>query len=568
MECNSLKLDRFHLSFILYDIIFINKSRSDLKMSLAERMKLQIKKIFSEKIMMWSAFCLMAITLLASILFFVIWPDNLMHSDMAAEVLLSKLLSQEGGLISKNWFYSTEIRIVYTQLVMTPLFWFIKDFGTVKLISVVIYDVLLAVVFYFTGKEFGLKKASLFLTGALLVAPLSNEYFDMLLLGNFYTSQVICTYLMLLFIYKIYSKKAYSKWIACGLLSAASLILGLSGLRYLACLFIPAVLSILIAYGFDKREKEEETLKHYPLSEKLILTVGISFFAGIGLLINKLVLAKQYSFDQTEIMFVPISELPDRFLKSVYLMIELLGYREIHAVSGLGIVNCVKFAFFVLLIYAIIFVTKHRNEILSAKQKLLLYYFYGLLVLNWYMLVFTDVLQQYRYWLPVYIIAIIFLGIYIQNATEKTIYIKPAAVFLAVLAVVSSLYGELWQDTKYNDCEKRYGYMKYLEDHDYEFGYATFWNSVVTEYLANGEIHVGNLGGNANGSAPYEWLTPKAYYQDGYHTGKTFMLLAKTEEPALFSGDITVMTDSVKVYEDEYYVIYEGEGMYLFSDAQ
>ena len=33
------------------------------------------------------------------------------------------------------------------------------------------------------------------------------------------------------------------------------------------------------------------------------------------------------------------------------------------------------------------------------------------------------------------------------------------------------------------------------------------------------------------------------------------IVVARTEEPALFQGDITIMTDSVKVYEDEYYVI-------------
>ena len=108
--------------------------------------------------------------------------------------------------------------------------------------------------------------------------------------------------------------------------------------------------------------------------------------------------------------------------------------------------------------------------------------------------------------------------------------------------------------------------MEFLEENRYTFGYATFWNSSVTEYLSNGEIRVGNLGGKDGVSAPYEWLSPKFYYKEGYHTGKTFLLLARTEEPALFNGDITVMQDAVKVYEDEYYVIYEGEGMYLFSD--
>lgn len=501
------------------------------------------------------------VTLAASVLFFIVYPDNLMHSDMSAEVILSKLLSEEGKIMSSNWYYSTELRVVYTQLVMTPLFWVFSDYGTVKLISLIIFDLLLAAAFLVTAKEFGQKGACLYLAMALLVAPLSNEYLDMLLLGNFYTAQVICTYLVLKFFHRPPSlKKAYD-YLRWGLLLIAALILGLSGLRYLASLYLPLLLAVCFSYGFDDAKERENTL-----FSEFLLSVGMLLAAGIGFLINKFILAAHYSFDAQAISFVPLSEVPDRFLTSVKLMLELFGYREVTAVTPLGMVNVVKFAFFIFVVYVIAYLTKHRYDILDNKQRLLLYYFYALFLINWYMLVFTDVLQQYRYWLPVYVIAVLFIGIYLQKASYRTAFLKPAAAALAVVAVLSSLYGELWQDTKYNDCEKRYGYLEFLEENEYTFGYATFWNASVTEYLSNGEIKVGNLGGKDGVSAPYEWLTPKDYYKEGYHTGKTFLLLALTEEPALSSGDITIMQDAVKVYEDEYYVIYEGEGMYLFSE--
>lgn len=518
-----------------------------------------IRKKIPVFVWVYAAALLAAVTLLSSILFFVFFPDNLMHSDMAAEVLLSKLLSEEGRLISKNWFYSTEIRIVYTQLLMTPLFCFIRDFKTVKLISIIIYDLALAVVFFFTGRKFGLKKEAAFLMMALLAAPLSNEYFDMMLLGNFYTSQAICTFLVLLFFYQQNKKNRCLVLIKQIALCVVSLILGLSGLRYLASLLIPIMLSVVSACAARK----DRTV--YELRDKLMLSFLMTMSAGIGLLVNRFCLALNYSFDTTPVRFVPIAEVPERFLKSLYLMVEFVGYRDVEAVSGLGVVNLVKFAFLLLLVFAVGYLTKHRYDILSENQRLLLYYFYGLFFINWYMLVFTDVLMQYRYWLPVYIISLLILGMFLQNTEGVSAFVRQFCICLAVITVAAALYGELWQDTKYNDCEKRYGYMQYLEENGYEFGYATFWNADVTEYLANGRIHVGNLGGDENGSAPYEWLSRKEYYKEGYHTGKTFLLLARTEEPALFNGDITIMTDGIKVYEDEFYVIYEGEGMYLFS---
>lgn len=527
-------------------------------------------------------------TLISLILFWVIWPDNLMHSDMAAEVLLSKLLADEGGLLSPNWYYSTEIRIVYTHLIMTPLLKIFSDFGTVKLISIIFFDVLLAVVFYFYAQSLMGRttntKTYIFLGMALLLAPLSNEYLDMMFLGNFYTSQAICTFLMVMVMYKEMPTQDgkrltanHKKWIRLGLLCIASLILGLSGLRYLASLFAPVVGSYVLFVLFEKvtilTKKDENATKKHMLSLRdcelfsgFIQTLCAAAFAFVGFLINKTYLSTHYSFDQTAVHFVPLNEVVDRFLTSIKLMIELMGYKEAPFVSALGIVNVVKFASLILIVFAIGYLTRHKDELLDAKQKLYLYYFYLLFLLNWYMLVFTDVLQQYRYWLPVYIMAIVLVVIFIQKVPFSNVLMRPLLVCLVVACVLGSLYGELWQDTMYNDCEKRYGYMEFLEKEGYEFGYATFWNSTVTEYLSNGTIHVANLGGDENGSSPYEWLVPKAYYQKGYHQGKTFLLLQVTEEPALFNGDITFMNDSAKVYEDAYYVIYEGEGMYLFAE--
>lgn len=521
-------------------------------------------KLKANKALEYGAMALMGITLLCLVLYFIFFPDNLMHSDMAAEVILSKLLSDEGGLLSTNWFYSTEVRIVYTQLVMTPLFWFISDYGAVKLISIIIYDLLLALVFYFVSREFQIKGANMWLAMALLFAPLSNEYLDMMFLGCFYTSQVICTYLVIKFFFKDKPLKKQALWIRVSLMCFSALILGLSGLRYLASLYLPLVAAVVFSYGFDKKEA-----RHPALFSKLLLSLFTTGFAGAGFLINKFYLAAHYSFDNTSgVSFVPLSEVPDRFMASFRMALEFFGYRELGVVTPLGMVNAVKFAFFIFIIFVVCYLTKHRYKILDVKERMLLYFFYACFLINWYMLVFTDLLQQYRYWIPVYIIAVLLIGIYFKKAQGKTEFFKPVMASLGVITVLASLYGELWQDTKYNDCEKRYGYMEFLEENDYTFGYATFWNSSVTEYLSNGEIRVGNLGGKDGVSAPYEWLSPKYYYQKGYHTGKTFLLLAKTEEPALFNGDITIMQDSLKVYEDEYYVIYEGEGMYLFSEGK
>ena len=542
-----------------------------------DQSKQQNKKKRFEKPSVSECFLLALILIVigALALFCIFCLDHLMHSDMSAEVVLSKLLSDENSILSKNWYYSTEIRVVYSHLIMAPLFKICSSYRVVKTISIFIFYALLILSYCLLMKRTQVERKWMLLSLALLFTPLSNEYLDMMLIGCFYTTQAICTYLVLSLFLKKRNKD--SQWVVySGILFLTGVILGMIGLRFLASLYLP----MFLAVGFvvftepigdlrksEYREWDSEKKNPVTMFTYALMSVVALFGAGIGFLINKLYLAKNYSFDTTsEVVFVPLADVPDRFLVSIKLMLEFFGYYEAKVVSKTGIMNAVKILFFLFFVGVIIYLYKNRNLLLNLTQKILLYFFLFCFFINWFMLIFSGVLQQYRYWIPVYITGIALIAVFFQVVRLETKIQKPVMIFLVVLTILGSLYSELWRDVKYNDCEKRYAYLDFLEEQEYTFGYATFWNASVTEYLANGTIKVGNLGGKDGVAAPYEWLTPKDYYRQGYHTGKTFLLLAKTEEAGMLNGDFTVMPDGVKVYEDENYVIYEGYDMYLFSE--
>lgn len=519
-----------------------------------------------------------SVIILCLVLFCIFKPDNLMHSDTTAEVILSKLLADENKLITKNWFYSTEIRIVYSQLLMVPLFKIFDSYRLVKFLSVFLFYGLMVMTFLFVCRRMGLKKQWALLGLALLFSPLSNEYLDMMFIGCFYSSQTICTYVVLGIVAAWFlrdgekdagTSQKKKGCLFCSILATHvfAFLLGLSGLRYLASLFLPMMLAVMWILFTEERNLFTEKILKNRWFMNLLHTFSLLVCAGFGFLVNKFYLAVHYSFDTTsEVEFVELSQVSERFLNSFKLMVEFFGYYPVKVVSGRGMVNALKLLFFCFLVGVVAYLLIHRKEKLNRLQRFLLYYFVALFLLNWYMLVFTNVLMQYRYWIPVYMIGILLVAVFFQVFTPEISWQKPVyALFLAIVAL-SSLYGELWQDAKYNDCEKRYGYMAFLEEHDYTFGYATFWNASVTQYLSNGKVEVGNLGGENGVAAPYEWLSKKDLYKEGYHTGKTFLLLARTEEAGMLKGDFTVMPDGVKVYEDEYYAIYEGNGMYLFSE--
>ncbi len=497
------------------------------------------------------------ITLLALVLYSFLCLNHLMHSDMAAEVILSKLLRDTGKLVSREWYYSTEIRILYSQLIMTPLFYICRDFHTVKLLSILIYLILLLLAYSFFVRQTKLLSKGKWMVLMLLLAPWSNEYLDMMFLGDFYTSQAICMLVFLGLFFKKDWKNEKTERIATGFLALLSVLMGLSGLRYPACLFIPLVLAVF-AQGLTREEGLR--LLDKQLRRSLILTA----FAGAGFVIHKLYFARYFSFDKTPVNFVPLEEAADRLFASLRLMLEFFGYRSgVGMMSGLGLVNVLKCAFFLVFIWAVAGAFVRRNELFDERERSFLWYFLFLFLINLYMLIFTDVLLQYRYWIPVFVVGLFPAGMYLERVTMKGRMQKQILTAFICLAALSSLYGELWQDVKFNDCAKREGYMAFLENSDYDFGYATFWNGPVTEYLSGGQIHVGNIG---EGDKPYEWLTPKAYYRRGYHEGKVFVLLANTEEKGLLESDAPIMQDAKKVYGDEFYSIYEKDGMILFSE--
>lgn len=48
--------------------------------------------------------------------------SNVLDSDMSSEMVLANQLAEEGGILSHQWYYSTELRVLSTQLVFAPLF--------------------------------------------------------------------------------------------------------------------------------------------------------------------------------------------------------------------------------------------------------------------------------------------------------------------------------------------------------------------------------------------------------------------------------------------------------------
>ena len=101
-------------------------------------------------------YILLGATLLLLLGLNIISQDHWLDSDMAAEMIFSRILSEEHHIFSTtNWYYSTEFRVLYTQLIMGPLFRICNNWHVIRTITnLVFYGLMLASHYYFASAFF------------------------------------------------------------------------------------------------------------------------------------------------------------------------------------------------------------------------------------------------------------------------------------------------------------------------------------------------------------------------------------------------------------------------------
>ena len=196
----------------------------------------------------WFLICswiVLIIVLAGLVVYMSVHVEDLLDADMSSELILGNLLKQSGGILSDQWHYSTEVRVLNTQLVYSMFLHLFDDWQTVRIFgNITLYLVLLASYFFFCKR---LKIVRYFpLSAGILLLTLSAPYFYILLYGTYYIPRVSMMFLILGSVLPITGETHRSAgsfalaMVACLL----SLGLGLEGARMLLILVVP--LSILV----------------------------------------------------------------------------------------------------------------------------------------------------------------------------------------------------------------------------------------------------------------------------------------------------------------------------------
>lgn len=488
----------------------------------------------------------------------------IVDSDLASEMILSDLLNKEGTIISHNWFYSTELKVVNLQwfyrlgLLISPMSWHLaRTFGMAITLA------LFAAAMLFFVKCAGLGRAGLWMVGTLLW-PFGQHYLVYAIYGGYYLVYTFFYMLVLALVLRSLNadkKHCALQWVLACVITAVA---GMNGVKQLMVFHAPlclaaAILLVLALHSCGKTNwkaaldvcRKEVRL----LAASLVTAVA----AAVGYFVSNAVLSRMYDFKSYN--FIVWNRDEDWFTLDRILMdfFHEFGYENGSGVFHFGgiaaavglLLGCWMFFCIVRLLL--------RLDKLERNDKLLVLLLVAMLAVCG--VAYTYFHEYYLYfWLMNMPVAIAVMAVEIKTedfhilGARQLLGVGLAACF--TLCAVSTVRQE--QEHPYLAHKGLNTAAEWLVDNGYTQGYSTFWNGNAMTELTSGKLEVWTLQSLDRDDVP-NWLQPKSHLTtDPEHP---FLLIdTETDGPAE-NAKLIQYGDCTEVYNDGRYVIYD------FADA-
>lgn len=505
-----------------------------------------------------------------SVLVFWVGGTSMIDSDFASEMMLSKmLLDGGGGILTNAWIYSTELRVLNTQLVFQlGLLLFPHSWHAARTFAVAVFILLVLLSERYLMKVLGTWERYRWLAAVLLV-PVGQLYGWIVLYGSYYVPH-LCILLVALGLFLTSTGHGGTHRRAAtvaGLVLA--LVSGLGGVRQpLLCyapLFLVCALASVVPRLFEDGTADAGADEATRQSGLLLLA------SGVGYLINGHVLSRFYRFmppGPGQVIEDPrLSEIVDYAFSGC---IGTWGYRGVGGITGFSALWLLCQVVFCLLVgAAVVWCTRRRRE-LAFGPRVVLGVFFAALVLNAVLFYLKDHPAR-EYLVPTSVLAFFLVPFALEGLARervRPVVRRGAEVALLCCLCVLALGG--WKTVVLAQREgpnKHQQVAAWLEEHDYTQGLATFWNANVLVELTDGRIstwhYMDDVWEQPWPYAPpfYAWLTPV----DHEHTppeGRVFFVASDEEreeaglasfdrEPEFVVEDLSVYTfDSYEDYVD------------------
>ena len=480
--------------------------------------------------------CLVAIGYIISIIAYGLNGRTLLDADESAEMVLANHLNETGRFLSRDWFYSTELRVLNTQIInKLALAIFPRNWHAARTLAIAILVLILLASYLYLVHVAELGWIGN-LTALALVVPFSTTYSYIVLYGSFYVPHVAITFVLLALTIQILKSSSDKKrWIYLCVACVLSLVAGLGGVRQFLVFHAPLFLTAFVLLFIEKHS--EDSMQAILKSEHghfLLVSIAEAFFCVLGVGINSVILHRFYTFSEytkTSLNSLKLSA----FLDYLGQIIHIWGYegcaelRDITGAAALcGLLSCAIY----LLVTGFCL---RRFRKLSRKERLLLLFFICAVFTNVIFYLFAN-LPVPRYLMPAAVMVLPLIPVALR---QEDGFGRPWRALL----LVCFCFCMLVQSTNYfwyyafkdkgrvtTDIQEVAGW---LQEKGYSDGFATFWNSDILTELSDGAIETWTIDDDTiesgwNSILLYEWLQLRSHSTE-MPDGKVFLMLDDTE---------------------------------------
>ncbi|AEE15745.1 hypothetical protein Trebr_0297 [Treponema brennaborense DSM 12168] len=499
--------------------------------------------------------------------------NQVIDSDMASEILLAKECFLKKSFWPRSWNYSTEIRLLNTQILTAPVFAFTSNWFLVKTISGLMLCLLLPLALLFLLSQLKIRSVWMRLLSCLLIfCPWSGEMWRIVQFGNYYIPHIAIGFVYVgLFLALAYSELSVKKHhIFLITFFIVAFVSGLSGIRYILYFQFPLTVTILgYAVSSSVRAKVPYRFSSFFIKNKpTFYSCGGLLLGGVGYIANNLILSKLFTFSQFNT--TAFNTIGDVTFTDVHRAVfEILGYKNgVSVFTPSGVTNILLYVALAFLI--ICFIDYFKIPLLTPR-KVFVTFVIVMSVFNAFTYINTEYIARYFILILVYIVPCLALFLYEKDISALKRYML--GVSLAAVLICSSFITYETVLCTDNNTDK-HEVAAFLQEQSYTFGYATFWNANVFTFMTNGKVEIANLYRKNDGGTDLitdrfkcdKWLTPERYYEDTERNDeKVFLLVTNDEYDA--SSDLRIFQTGKRVYTDDFYQVFEYANNTVFKNG-
>jgi|GEM_PF-6434344 len=458
-----------------------------------------------------------------------------LNADDSSELVLARILAEQHSILTKDWCYSSELRVLNTNLIFAPMFMIFRSWKAVRIAGGILLMLLYVISYLWIPRAWKYESRWFYLTAFILIMPYAEPWM-FFGLKMYYIPHVTISFVSFALLGKIGNAETIKKKIIfTTVLAVFAFAAGLGGVRSVEYTYLPLFLCTILMWFMKKSEVDNALAA-------LVALVA----SGEGYIVNNTVLSKAYDFHSyTNVSFIRLSF--EKLEWALDAVLASFGYViGEYFVSFGGICNAIAVLMTVFFFTTFILVWRKRGELSYTESFIYLFATITFLLNTFVMTLGQNDEYADRYISIGMVPAIMLMGLIYKLYIEGKERAKAIGAIMIAVFLILGARGYL-NLIHYSGNGNRQGYINFLEENGYDYGYATFWNANITTEMTDGKIDMTSLDPNAEDLRVFRWLTDKRLI-DGPHD-RTFLVL-ENEETGIYKG-------SEPVYSDDSFSVYE-----------